>query len=158
MPIDYIIILIPLIIIASAITAILVPATRDIALGVTIGSAVLFLFIYAVPGVYWMILARFGNVNAQYRLGIWHWKRFGYMYSNTEARDKWFRKAAESDHPEAMAQVGWFYIWTREGDPQSNYKAARYWLEKAARAGNRDAINSLEILRKREVAEGHTTE
>ena len=49
--------------------------------------------------------AELGNAEAQYRLGICHYKGYGVIEDKAEAA-KWFHKAAAQGHAEAQNNLG----------------------------------------------------
>ena len=146
MPVDFFVILIPLIAIISLVVAVAARRLRKIATIVAVSSVVLFVFIYFVPGWLLMIRAHRGDAAAEYDLGVWYWTRCGYMWSDVEARDKWWLRAAKAGHPHAMYQVGYFYQYGSSPALPVDLVKARYWIEAAAKAGDYDASQLLKTL------------
>ena len=96
------------------------------------------------------IRARKGDVEAQYRLGVYYWTRLGYMASDIEARDRWWVEAAKQSHPHAMYQVGYFSMVGTSRYIPRDLAAARRWLEAAKAAGDPDAASALHRLAEEE--------
>ena len=89
--------------------------------------------------------ADLGNTDAMCCLGQCHCE--GMLGWSTGIREdfveavKWFKKAAEGDHPKAMYLLGSAY---KFGHGVSvDYEKAAYWFEEAAELGNHDTMYSL---------------
>ncbi len=85
----------------------------------------------------WLPLARTGNANAQFNVGIILLNGLGGQRDATEAAN-WFRQAAEQGLPPAAGALGFMLI---KGDalPQDITEGLRY-LDKAAKEGDFDAL------------------
>src|SRR5438045_3842893 len=140
MPVDFIVVLLPLLFIIAAVVAVGSRRLRRIA-GILAGVfLLLFVLIYFVPGWLLMVRAHRGDANAQYELGVWYWTRCGYNWSDIEARDKWWLRAAEAGHPHAMYQVGYFHRYGSSSVIPKDLAKADDWIHAAAKAGDDDAL------------------
>lgn len=81
------------------------------------------------------VLAEHGDMNAQFSLGEAYRKGIGISYDEAESI-KWYRKAAEQGHKEALYWVGFMYS-TRCDDAE-----AVRWYRKAAEQENYEAIKA----------------
>lgn len=78
-------------------------------------------------------MAREGDVEARLRLGDCY--QFGYgIPKNFKEAVRWYRLAAEDEHPQAQVELGYMYSVGR-GVPQ-NYQEAFKWYDLAARQGH----------------------
>jgi hypothetical protein len=89
MPVDYCVCLLPVLIVAAAIPAVVVRRHRKAWRWAAGGLLALFLLLYFVPGWVLWVAAQRGDREAQYELGNYYWTRLGYNWSDIEARDKW---------------------------------------------------------------------
>ena len=76
-----------------------------------------------------------GDANAQYKLGE------HYEYDDPEEAERWYRKAAEQNHVDAMRNLSLFYA---QGDRYDEKESAK-WLAKAAKLGDSVALSELSI-------------
>jgi TPR repeat protein len=81
-----------------------------------------------------------GEIEALAELGKISYKKDRFK----EAR-KWFEKAAENKHPEALRYLGILHFLGQGMD--INYKQASEWFEQAVRAGDLEASRYLRIVR-----------
>ncbi len=91
----------------------------------------------------WRPLAKQGNANAQYNLGVMYDKGRGVPQDYAEAV-KWYRKAAEQGHAKAQYSLGVRYANGR-GVPQDDAEAVGWW-RKAAEQGNAGAQYNLGVM------------
>jgi TPR repeat protein len=153
MPVDWCVCALPLLIFLSAIPALTPGPHRKTARWITMGLIGLFLLIYFIPGWMLSVSAERGDPDAQYKLGNYYWTRLGYNWSDIEARDEWWVKAAQQGHPRAMYSVGYFsMIGTSKHIPR-DLTAARRWLVAAQAAGDPDAASALRALTAEEAKE-----
>ena len=155
MPVDYCVYLLPVLCLISALVTIVVRRSRKVSSWITLAIAALFLAIYFLPGWLAWPLAQLGNRDAQYALGEYYWTRLSYNWSDIEARDKWWVRAAKRGHSKAMYQVGYFSMFGTSSYIPRDLDAAEYWLKAAKDAGDLDAADALETLdneRRREQA------
>jgi hypothetical protein len=147
MPVDYCVFVLPLLIIIAFILALNVKGSaRKFWLWIASSLFALYLSIYFVPGWVLWVFAQGGNRNAQFNLGNYYSHRLGYIWTDTEARDKWWVEAAKRGHPHAMHQVGYFsMIGTSKYIPR-DLTASRKWLEAAQAAGDPHAADGLRAL------------
>ena len=153
MPVDFIIILIPLAVLVSLFVASISKQARKYALTLTMIFVLTFVCIYFTPGWVLGIKARNGDAEAQYKLGEYYWTRLGYNWSDIEARDKWWVEAANQGHPHAMYQLGFFSMFGTSKYIPKDLDAARIWLEAAYAAGDYDAPSGLKSLAEIEIKE-----
>lgn len=83
-----------------------------------------------------IILARLGNTEAQYNIGLMYNKGLGVKQDYGLALD-WYTKAVKKDHPIAMNNIGVFYE-KGQGVTQNAEIAARWYLQ-AANKNNANA-------------------
>ena len=88
-------------------------------------------------------LAREGNAEAQFRIGIMHDKGRGVPENDAKAIE-WFRKAAEWGHLEGQINLGVMYA-RGQGVRQDNVMAF-YWFTLATRKGSRYALSNRQLL------------
>ena len=143
MPVDFIVVLLPLLIIVAALVAATSPRLRKMAAKVAALLMFTFVMIYFVPGCLLMVCAYCGDTNSQYALGVWYWNRCGNYWSDIEARDRWWLRAAEAGHPHAMFQVGYFHRYGSSSVIQKDLAKADFWIHAAAKAGDDDAMTLL---------------
>jgi hypothetical protein len=153
MPVDYCVCVLPLLIIAAVILAVMGGRYRRAWRWVAGGLLALFVLIYFVPGWVLWVFAQRGDRDAQFNLGNYYWTRLGYNWSDIEARDKWWIEAAKQGHPHAMYQVGYFSMFGTSKHIPKDLAGARKWLEAAQAAGDPDAPDGLNALAKEEVRE-----
>ena len=92
-------------------------------------------------------LARDGNAEAQWRLGLLHYHGQGVPEDNAEAR-RWFERAARQGLAQAQFQLGTMYAFGHAAAPadEDPNRLAAQWFFEAARQGHADAQYSLGIL------------
>jgi TPR repeat protein len=150
LPVDLFVCFLPLLIVAAAIPAV-VAGKRRKAWRWVAGSLVgLFILIYFVPGWVLWVSAQGGSPDAQHKLGNYYWTRLSYIWSDIEARDKWWVEAAKQGHPHAMYKVGYFSMFGTSQHIPKDLVAARKWLEAAQAAGDYDAASGLYVLAQEE--------
>src|SRR5262249_17013063 len=108
MPVDFCVCVLPVLIVATAIPAVVTGRHGQAWRCVRGGLLALFLLVYCVPGWVLWVAAQQGDPDAQFRLGNYYWARLGHNWPDIEARDKWWVEAANQGHPRAMYQVGYF--------------------------------------------------
>lgn len=80
------------------------------------------------------LLAGAGDADAQFKLGRMYNEGTKGASQNYDEAVKWFRKAAEQGHPDAMHSLGWMY---RDGHGvEQDYKKRAAWWRKAAEHGS----------------------
>ncbi|MEX0958345.1 MAG: tetratricopeptide repeat protein [Burkholderiales bacterium] len=90
-----------------------------------------------------VVLARDGDIDSQYRLGMAHRNGWG-TAKDPIAAATWLREAADRGHARAQYVLGILYE-LGEGVPPSDARA-REWYEKAARQGHVEAQVGLAAL------------
>lgn len=80
-----------------------------------------------------------GDIEAQYDLGMIY-ERGGHLRNYAEAL-KWYKKAAEQEHPQAQTNLGAMYYSSQS--VEQDYTKAYKWTRKAAEQG--DAIAQLNL-------------
>ena len=88
-------------------------------------------------------LAREGNVEAQFRIGIMHDKGRGVPENDAKAIE-WFRKAAERGHLEGQINLGVMYA--RGQGVQRDNVMALFWFTLASKNGSRYALSNRQLL------------
>ena len=100
---------------------------------------------YAAALREWRPLAKQGNANAQYNLGIMYNNGRGVPQDFAEAV-KWYRKAAEQGMAEAQVNLGVMYMYYNgHGVPQDLAEAVK-WNRKAAEQGDAGAQYNLGVM------------
>ena len=94
----------------------------------------------------WQPLAKQGQADAQYHIGLLHTNGQGVPKDDAEARH-WYEKAAIQGHPNAQLNLGSLYDYGR-GGPQ-DFKMAARWYLRAANQGNNLAQQKLGLLYER---------
>ena len=150
MPVDFCVCILPLLILAAAVPAVVGGKSRKAWRWVAGSLLAVFLLIYFVPGWVLWVSAQAGNRDAQYNLGNYYWTRLGYNWSDIDARDKWWVEAAKQGHPHAMYHVGYFSMFGTSRHIPKDLVAARKWLEAAQAAGDYDAPSGLKSLAEEE--------
>ena len=79
----------------------------------------------------WQRLAEEGNGDAQYAVGVIHYKGQG-VRKDLESALEWFQKAADHGHRDAMFNLG-VAAWEGKGLPKSYATAVKWWKEAAAK-------------------------
>ena len=92
-----------------------------------------------------ILLAKQGNVEAQWRLGRLYGSNEGLLQSDEKAVF-WYHKAAQKGYAPAQYSLGWMYEQGR-GVAQ-NGKQALFWYRKAAEQGLRKARDKIDALQK----------
>ena len=87
----------------------------------------------------WQRLAEEGNGDAQYAVGVIHYKGLG-VRKDIESALEWFQKAADHGHPEAMFNLG-VAAWEGKGLPKSYATAVKWWKEAAAKGNSASQYN-----------------
>ena len=98
---------------------------------------------YATALAGYMALAKKGNAEAQFRLGIMHDKGRGVPENDAEAI-QWFRKAAAWGHVESQINLGVMHA-QGQGVRQDNVMAL-YWFTLASAKGSRYAWLNRQLL------------
>ena len=93
---------------------------------------------YAAAMAVWEPLANQGNRDAQFAMGVLYYEGHG-VNKNLDEALAWFRKAADSEHPTAMFNLGW--PTGRDGLSQSFAQAVDWW-EQAAESGDVASVQS----------------
>ena len=88
----------------------------------------------------WTPLAKQGDADAQFSLGVMYEKGEGVVKDN-KAAVKWYTLAAEQGFADAQFNLGVMYYYGH-GVPQNYFKAAK-WFRKAANQGNADSQSNL---------------
>lgn len=88
-------------------------------------------------------LAKQGNANAQYNLGVIYNRGYGVPRNYDKAR-KWYKKAASQGYAKAAHNLGVLYQ-KGHGVPV-NHERAAYWFKKAAKLGEPAAQNNLAVM------------
>ncbi len=91
----------------------------------------------------WLPLARLGDAEAQYNIGVMYDEGAGRAQDLAAAAD-WYRKAAEQGFMDAQANLGMMY-YHGQGVALDHDSAAK-WLRLAADQGDSDAANYLRIV------------
>jgi TPR repeat protein len=99
-------------------------------------------FIEALNGFY--ILAKNGDVNAQYNVGLMYAQGQG-AKQDTQKAMVWYEKAAKQGYAQAQYNLAEIYHNLGSVEPHA-YEKARYWYEKAAQQGIMQAYNNLAAL------------
>jgi len=100
---------------------------------------------YAAALREWRPLAKQGNANAQYNLGIMYNNGRGVPQDYAEAV-KWYRKAAEQGMAEAQVNLGVMYMYYNgHGVPQDLAEAVK-WNRMAAEQGDAGAQYNLGVM------------
>ena len=79
----------------------------------------------------WQRLAEEGDRDAQYAVGVIHYKGQG-VRKELETALEWFQKAADHGHPDAMFNLG-VAAWEGKGLPKSYATAVKWWKKAAAK-------------------------
>ena len=79
----------------------------------------------------WQRLAEEGDRDAQYAVGVIHYKGQG-VRKDLESALEWFQKAADHGHRDAMFNLG-VAAWEGKGLPKSYATAVKWWKEAAAK-------------------------
>ena len=98
---------------------------------------------YATALAGFSALAREGNVEAQFRIGIMHDKGRGVPENDAKAIE-WFQKAADRGHLEGQINLGVMYA-RGKGVQQDNVMAL-YWFTLASEGGSRFALSNRQLL------------
>ena len=98
---------------------------------------------YATALREWRPLAKQGNANAQFFLGVMYDKGLGVPQDYAEAL-QWYRKAAEQGNAGAQHNLGFMYA-KGEGVAQ-DYGEAMKWYRKAAEQGDANAQINLGFM------------
>ena len=147
MPVDLCVFVLPVLVIAFAIVAVL-KRHQKVWRCIAVGLFTLFALAYVLPGCELWLKARKGNRDAQYELGEYFWGRFGNNWPDIESRDKWWLEAAKKGHPEAMYKVGYYSQYGSSQFIPKDLTAARKWLTAAKQAGHpaaSDVLSKLEM-------------
>jgi uncharacterized protein len=100
---------------------------------------------YEVTLKEWLPLAKRGNADAQFGMGMMCENGQGLPQDYAQAVS-WYKKAAGQGHTEAMTSMGWMY---KKGQGVSqNYAKAVSWYQKAAERGSGDAMALLGTMYK----------
>lgn len=153
MPVDYFVLILPVLVVVALAVAVAPGRPRSVGLTIAGGLAALFLLIYLVPGWVLWAFAQCGHRDAQFHLGRHYDSRLGYLWTDRESRDRWWLAAAEQGHPEAMYHVGHNAILGTSSHTPKDYAEARRWLESARAAGASQAASDLRYLSEREAEE-----
>jgi tetratricopeptide (TPR) repeat protein len=84
-----------------------------------------------------------GEAEAQYCLGLLFFEDTDEVAQDNEKALKWFKKAADQEHPGAQYKMGYIY-WGNNGVPQDEMESLK-WFRKAAKNGHKEAQ---EIIKK----------
>ena len=87
----------------------------------------------------WQRLAEEGNGDAQYAVGVIHYKGLG-VRKDIKSALEWFQKAADHGHPEALFNLG-VAAWEGKGLPKSYATAVKWWKEAAAKGNSASQYN-----------------
>ncbi len=98
---------------------------------------------YATARLEWRPLAKQGDANAQFNLGLMYSKGRGVPQDFAKAL-QWYRKAAEQGNVSAQFSLGIFYA-TGRGVPQDDAEAVGWW-HKAAEQGHANAQYNLGLM------------
>jgi hypothetical protein len=150
MPVDWFVCLLPLLIVAAAGVAVTGGRAGKIGAWVAGGLLALFLLLYVIPGWLFWVFAHAGSREAQFRLGNHYSSRFGNNWPNIAERDRWWLRAAENGHPEAMYRVGYYSLFGKSRYIPKDLAAARRWMEAARKAGVADAGYGFRLLAEEE--------
>lgn len=91
----------------------------------------------------WRPLARHGDLNAQYYLGLHYYLGLGTTHDMVRARE-WFEKAAVHGHPGAQLSLGTMY---QNGEVvKQNFSTAYTWYYASAMQGNKLAPKKINML------------
>jgi len=91
----------------------------------------------------WLPLAKLGDAEAQYNIGVMYDEGAGRPQDLASAAD-WYRKAAEQGFMDAQTNLGMMY-YHGQGVARDLDSAAK-WLRLAANQGDSDAAKYLQIL------------
>ena len=101
---------------------------------------------YATALEEWMPLAKEGNSNAQFNIGLMYFKGRGVPQDYQETM-RWYRLAAEQGFAQAQYNLGVMYV-KGQGVPK-DYKEAERWYRLAAEQGYKQAQYLLGMLYER---------
>ncbi len=91
----------------------------------------------------WTPLAKQGNADAEYYLGVLYANAYGVLQDNTEAV-KWYRLAAKQGYALAQINLGTMYA-AGQGVPQ-DFRKAYMWLYLSAANGQSEAVVESKIV------------
>ena len=96
-------------------------------------------------------VAAVGSSYAKTWIGALYERGQGGLLKNSDEAAAWYEKAAETNAPSAMYNLGVYRqdLFLDKVDPDKNGKLAREWFEKAANAGNVDARYQFALSYKR---------
>jgi len=143
MPVDVLVIALPLLSIFVATLAMFLPKFRKKISIVVATLMAFYVLMYFGHGMDQRDSALTGNRDAQFELGNYYWTRLSYHWPDFIARDRWWLKAAENGHPHAMYLVGHFSMRGSSEYIPKDVDTGRQWIRKAAVAGDPDAIDWL---------------
>jgi len=92
----------------------------------------------------WLPLAEFGDVEAQFNLGVMHDEGAG-VQQDLAAAAAWYHKAAQRGFVDAQANLGVMY-YHGHGVPRDHGEAAR-WFREAANQGDTEASRYLALIK-----------
>jgi hypothetical protein len=98
---------------------------------------------YATALAGYSALARKGNAEAQFRIGIMHDKGRGVPENDAKAIE-WFRRAADWGHLESQINLGVMYA-QGQGVRRDNVTAL-FWFTLASKNGSRYALSNRQLL------------
>jgi len=112
MPVDILIVLIPVLLLAFGFGSLLTKkkSTRRKYLIIAVLLLVVFFAIYLLPGITLVFKAKAGDGEAQYWLSYWYLWRFGYNWPDEERSWHWLKKSADSKYlPAAIELAGRYH-------------------------------------------------
>ncbi len=98
---------------------------------------------YVTALLEWRPLAKQGNAEAQFNLGLMYYNGQGLPQDYVQAL-QWYRKAAEQGYAKAQHNLGFMY-YNGEGVPQDDAEAVEWW-RKAAEQGYAKAKYNLGVM------------
>jgi hypothetical protein len=102
----------------------------------------------------WLPLAKLGDAEAQYNLGVLYDEGAGVEKDLSSAAD-WYRKAAEQGFMDAQTNLGIMYF-HGQGVPRDHREAMK-WFQQAASQGDREAAGYLKKISSERGAEEKQT-
>ena len=99
---------------------------------------------YGVAYRKWLSLAKNGNTDAQYNIGVMYLRGDRFQKNNRLAL-YWFLKAGNAEHAEAQFALGKIYY---QGFlVKKNYKKSFEWYKRSADNGHKKAQNNIGVMR-----------
>ena len=101
-----------------------------------------------MPFVYYFLLQRRGDIEAQAAVGLMYDIGEGATLQNFEEAVKWYTSAAKAGHPGAQYRLGIMYAEGR-GVAIQNYSLAYMWISLAATQGDEEVKQARDNVMKR---------